>query len=301
MDSLTRIKAFVEVVEAQGYSPAARKMGRSKALLSKYVRELEDELGTLLINRTTRQFSLTEAGQRFFDSCLDILARIVEAQEIARSAGSGLGGTLRVSAPRAVSGNRLDQVLADFAVAYPDIRLEVHLDDRLVDLVEERFDVAIRIGKLDDSSLIARRLADNRVVICASPAFFAEHGKPDDPRQLAGMRAIVDTNFRGKSNWVFVGKDGNEFTVTVTPVMEVNDPLVARAAALRGVGIVAVPEFAVAEDIAEGRLETVFQDSLPTGAGFHAVYAHRRHVPAKVRVFVDFMAEWFRNDAKAGK
>jgi len=285
------MKAFVEVVENGGYSAAARKTGRSKALLSKYVRDLEDELQALLINRTTRTLSLTEAGQDYFESAIEIMQRIEEAKESVRQSGSGVGGTLRVAAPRSLApiGNIFP--IVEFAKTYPEIKLEVDFDDRVVDLVEERFDVAIRIGKLENSSLIAKRLGDNRLLYCASSAFLKKHGKPKEPRDLANMPCIVDTNWRGKNNWPFTGPDGQSFNQAVNSIMEVNDPEVGKRAALQGLGIAIVPEFVVLEEVKSGKLISILENYIAQGSGFYAVYPNRRHVPAKVRTFIDFMSK----------
>ncbi|MFZ1813469.1 MAG: LysR family transcriptional regulator [Rhizobiaceae bacterium] len=301
MDTLTRMQAFIEVVDAEGFSAAARKMGRSKALMSKYVRELEDELGTLLLNRTTRQFSLTEAGEIYYHSSNEILNRISDLQDSVREAGSGLKGRLRVSAPRSLTDMEIGLPIVEFAAEYPDISLEVTLDDRLVDLVEDGYDVAIRISRLSDSALIARKLAGFGLALCASPEFIEKHGKPNHPRDLPGFPAVVDTNWKGRANWIFLDDDKREITVTVNPVLEVNSPEVAKRAALAGLGLTMVPGFSVEDEIASGRLVSLMADRFPTGSGIFAVYPHRRHVPAKVRVFVDFMAKWFRlNSADMG-
>ena len=159
MDSLTRIRAFIDVVEAEGFSAAARRNGRSKALLSKYVRELEDDLGALLLNRTTRQFSLTEAGHTYYRSASDILKEIDNLADLVRETSRDLKGTVRVSAPRTFTDADIGQSMIDFAMENPEIKLEITSDDRFVDLVEEGFDVAIRITRLADSGLIARKLA----------------------------------------------------------------------------------------------------------------------------------------------
>ncbi len=202
MDTLTRMQAFIEVVDAEGFSAAARKLGRSKALMSKYVRELEDDLGILLLNRTTRQFSLTEAGQQYYDRAIDILRRIGDLQESVRETGSGLRGRLRVSAPRSLTDLEIGLPIVEFAAEYPEITLELNLDDRIVDLVEDAYDVAIRISRLTDSTLIAKKLADFRLVLCASPDFVEKHGRPQKPRDLLQFPAIVDTNWKGRNNWI---------------------------------------------------------------------------------------------------
>ncbi len=297
MDTFTRMQAFVEVVEEEGFSAAARKLGRSKALMSRYVRELEDDLGILLLNRTTRQFSLTEAGQQYYESAMDILRRLADMQETVRETGSGLRGRLRVSAPRSLTDLEIGLPFVEFAAEYPDITLELNLDDRIVNLVDEGYDVAIRISRLTDSALIARKLGYFRLVLCASPDFIATHGKPETPRDLVRFPAIVDANWKGRSNWIFLDEEGKEATTTVNAIFEVNSPEVAKRAALAGLGLTLSPEFSVEREIRDGSLISLLEDYIPTGGGVYAVYPHRRLVPAKVRVFVDFMAKWFRTNA----
>lgn len=288
------MKAFVAVVENEGFSAAARQLGRSKALISKYVRELEDELGALLINRTTRQLSLTSAGQTYYESALDILERVKIAGENVRDESKEASGTLRVTAPRSLGGSEAMLPLIEFAKAYPDIRLDVHLDDRLVDLVEDRFDVAIRVSKLPDSSLIAKKLTGNRLVYCASPAFLKKNGVPSSYKELAKLPCVVDTNWRSKENWPFVDAEGNEVMQKVNGVLFANDPELCKRAVLGDLGISMVPEFTIVKELREGTIVPILENATPSGNAFYAVYAHRRHVSTKVRVFVDFMTDWFK-------
>ncbi len=294
MDTLTRMRAFIEVVEAEGFSAAARKIGRSKALLSKYVRELEDELGALLLNRTTRQLSLTEAGHTYYKRASELVREIDSLAEAVRDSSGDVKGRIRISAPRSYSDSVIGRSLIDFAHEHPDIVLDISLDDRFVDLVEEGFDVAIRITRLQDSSLIARRLAPFSVRYCGSPELFAKYGKPATPQDLARIPCIIDTNVRWRHNWPFVRDNGETLSVAVSGPIEVNSPITTRAAAVAHLGVAPIPDFIAAEDIAAGRLESVLDDWTPKNTGIYAVYPHRRYLPAKVRVFVDYLAKWFR-------
>lgn len=294
MDTLTRMRAFIDVVDAEGFSAAGRKIGRSKALLSKYVRELEDELGALLLNRTTRQFSLTEAGHTYYRRATELVREIDSLADIVRDSSGDVRGRIKLSAPRTFADAAIGQALIDFAVAFPEIVLDIQLDDRFVDLVEEGFDLAIRISRLDDSSLIARRLAPFAVRLCASPALISRVGSPSRPQDLANLPCVIDTNGRWLSNWPFRGDGDENFTVTVSGPIEINSPLATRAAALAGLGFSICPDFIVEEDIAAGRLIPLLDSYLPTGGGIYAVYPHRRYQPAKVRVLMDFLAAWFR-------
>jgi DNA-binding transcriptional LysR family regulator len=294
MDTLTRMRAFIDVVEAEGFSAAARKIGRSKALLSKYVRELEDELGALLLNRTTRQFSLTEAGHTYYGRASEIIREIDSLQETVRESAGDVRGRIKVSAARTFADAPIGQSLIDFAKEHPDITLEIHLDDRFVDLVEEGFDLAVRISRLENSSLIARRLAPFSVTLCASPELISQRGMPDRPQDLAKLPCLIDTNSRYLSNWPFLSESGEPISVSVAGPIEVNSPMAARAAAFSGLGFVLLPGFIAAPDIAAGRLVPVLTGRIPTGGGIFAVYPHRRYLPAKVRVLVDFLVQWFK-------
>ncbi len=293
------MQAFVDIVEQQGFSAAARKVGRSKALMSKYVRELEDELGILLLNRTTRQFSLTEAGEVFHKSALEILQKVGDLQDTVREAGKGHKGRLRISAPRSLTDLEIGLPIVEFAAAYPDITIDMNLDDAMVDMVEEGYDVAIRISQLTDSSLIAKKLSDFRLVLCASPEFIKQHGAPKTPHDLGDVPCIVDTNMMRRANWCFLDEKGTEISVPVRGNIEVNSPEVTRRAALAGLGMTLVPEFAIEQELKSGALISLLEEYIPSGGGIYAVYPHRRHVPGKVRVFVDFLAQWFKEKRKS--
>jgi DNA-binding transcriptional LysR family regulator len=290
------MRAYKDVVEAEGYSAAARRIGRSKALLSKYVRELEDELSTLLINRTTRQFSLTEAGHAYYARVVSILRDIDDLQDSVRQNSGDISGRIRLSAPRTLADSVLGQSLIDFASANTDIHLDISLDDRFVDLVEEGFDMAIRIADLDDSGLIARRLAPFTVSVYASPELLARVGTPKSPSSLADMPCVVDTNGRSRNVWSFVDHAGERTSFSVKPVIEANSPEVMRRAAISGIGFAFVPDIIAVADVAAGRLVRLFHDEVPNNRAIYAVYPHRRYLPQRVRTFVDFLANWMKRE-----
>jgi DNA-binding transcriptional LysR family regulator len=295
MDTLTRMRAFIDVVEAEGFSAAARKIGRSKALLSRYVRELEDDLGALLLNRTTRQFSLTEAGHTYYKRASEIVREIDSLADAVRDSSGDVRGRIKLSASRTFADAPIGQSLIDFAKAHPDIVLEIDLDDRFVDLVEEGFDLAIRISRLESSSLIARRLAPFSIRLCASPELVAKCGEPGKPQDLATLPCIIDTNGRYRANWPFKGEEGEAISVAVSGPMEVNSPLAARAAAVAGLGFAILPDFIAEPALESGNLVSMLDERILPGGGIFAVYPHRRYLPAKVRVFVDFLVHWFRS------
>ncbi|QND48308.1 LysR family transcriptional regulator [Rhizobium lusitanum] len=294
MDTLTRIRAFIDVVEAEGFSAATRKTGRSKALLSKYVRELEDDLGALLLNRTTRQFSMTEAGHTYYRTASDILKEIDNLADLVRENNQQLKGRLRVSVPRTFVDADVGQSLIDFAKENPDLSLDIAADDRFVDLIEEGFDVAVRVTKLEDSGMIARKISDFRIHLCATQEFLDRYPALEHPSDLARVPFIIDSNTRSQGNIRFVDADSSTFNVAISGTLEVNSPHATLRAALAGLGVAVVPDFIGRKAIESGQLLTLFNDYLPTDRGIYAVYPHRRYLPAKVRVFVDYLHNWFR-------
>lgn len=291
MDNFARMRAFVAVVDAGGFSAAGRRDGRSKALLSKHVAELEERLGIRLINRTSRKFSLTEAGRSYHREAADILARVDALEEAVREAHLGPRGHLRVAAPRTLGDGIVSRLVMAFLEREADITIELSLEDRFVDIVEEGFDVAIRVAELADSSLIARRLAPFRMVVCARPDVAAA-ARVARPADLSERPCIVDTNTRTRRNWPFA-EDGERTTVQVAGRVEANSPMATREAALAGIGYARIPHAVVAGDLAAGRLVAVLEAFEPGTSAVWAVYPHRRHLSGKVRAFVDFLVERF--------
>lgn len=302
MDTLTRMRAFIDVVEAEGFSAAARKIGRSKALLSKYVRELEDELGSLLLNRTTRQFSLTESGHTYFHRASELIREIDTLQETVRDASGDVRGRIKISAPRTLADTAYGEAFVEFALAYPDIIMDLRLDDRFVDLVEEGFDLAIRVTRLEDSSMIAKRLAPFSMVLCASPALLAKNPKLSSPAELSNLPCVLDTNSRSLANWHFESETGASISVAVKARFEVNSPFPARQAAVAGLGFVLLPDFVAAAELRAGTLVHVLPAFKVGSLGaINAVYPHRRYLPVKVRTLVDFLANWFKKHDRTGQ
>jgi DNA-binding transcriptional LysR family regulator len=297
MDTLTRMRTFVEVVDAGGFSAAARKVGRSKALVSKYVKELEDELGTRLMNRTTRRLSLTELGQAYYRDAGEILQRVDDLQDMVRDRHGEPTGLLRVAAPRTSGDGLVGVATMAFVAAHPAIKLDLRLEDRLVDLVDEGFDCAIRITELQDSSLIARKLTDYRFVTVVRPDVAASVGRPMQPADLADLPCVIDSNMRSRFTWRFM-IDGERHSVQVRGRVEVNSPTAVRLAVLAGLGYGCVPWTMIREDVAQGRLEVVLSRYELTTAGIYIVYPHRRHLSAKIRAFVDFMVDWFEQHSR---
>jgi DNA-binding transcriptional LysR family regulator len=292
MDKLTGMAVFARVVEARSFSAAATQLGMSRSAVSKAIAGLEDRLGARLLNRTTRRLALTEIGQAFYERCARIVAEAEEAELAVSRLQATPRGTLRVAAPVSFGTLHLAPALPDFMVRHPDLRVEIDLADRIVDLIEEGYDLALRIAALPDSSLVARRIADNHMVVCAAPSYWRRRGRPSEPRELAQHACITYAYHRTPNEWPFAGPDGR-FTVRVDGPLMSNNGDLSLAAALAGLGVVALPCFLCGSDLAAGRLEQVLGAWMPPPTGIHAVYPHGRHLSAKVRAFVDFLVERF--------
>lgn len=289
---LARIRAFVQVFDAGGFSSAARQHGRSKALLSKYVTDLEDYLGVRLMNRTTRKLSLTEAGEAYYREASQLLAQLDDLDASILDQTTAPRGLLRVSAPRNFGEMILAPAIYTFLASYPEVSLDLRLEDRFVDLVDEGIDVALRISAAQDSSLIARKIVDMAHSVVASPAYLKARGTPKVPEDLRHHAAIVDTNLSGQANWRFL-VDNATVSVHVDGPVRVNSPLSARDAALADLGIALLPGYLADPVIASGRLVRVLEGYLQTGSSLQAVYPHRRHLAGKVRALIDHLVAWF--------
>lgn len=292
MDHLTGMAVFAKVVETGTFTGAARAMGLSKGAVSKQIAKLEDRLGARLLNRTTRRSSLTEVGAAFYERCRRIVAEAEEAELAVTRLHAEPRGTLRVNLPMSFGMIHMAYALPDFMAAYPEISLDVTLDDRVVNVVDEGYDVVIRITELPDSSLIARRIAPFRIATCASPAYWDAHGRPRHPDDLRGHACLLYSYLSNLNEWRYRGPDG-PFAVRVDGPMRGNNGDLLRSAAVAGRGVVRSPTFIVGCDLVEGRLEQVLAEYEDDDRGIYAVYPHNRHLSAKVRAFVDFMAKRF--------
>ncbi len=296
MDKLACIRAFVTVVEGGGFSEAARRMGVSKALISKQVGQLEDHLDLRLLHRTTRKVTPTSSGQAYFDQCRPLLAEFDELDSVMRSSSINPTGELHVAAPVTFAEMHLMPVVSRYASRYPDVTVKLDLTDRFVDLVEERIDLAIRIGELSDSSLVARKLGEASMQLCASAEYLAEHGEPVEPGQLADHWCVLDSNYPGGNNWK-LGSGDNPVSVEVKPRLIVNNARAGRELVRAGHGIGLLPSFAIADDIKKGRLQRLLPEYASEAIGIYAVYQHRKHLSAKTRLFIEEMNRYFQADA----
>lgn len=294
MDRVTAMLVFAQVVNEASFSGAARRLGLSKSSVSKHVTQLEGRLGAQLLHRTTRRLSLTEVGRAFYERCAQIVREVEEAELEVGRAHALPQGLLRVNAPMSFGQLHVAPAIAEFLRHYPKIRVEMVLDDRVVNTIEGGFDVTIRVAPLlADSSLIARRLAPNRVVVCGAPQYLARCGVPRLPADLAHHDCLLYTYLASRDAWSFAERDGTA-SVMVSGSLRANNGDVLRLAALAGLGLVQLPSFIVGADLARGALETVLVDYEDRSTAIWALYSPTRHLSTKVRAFVDFLSQRFR-------
>jgi len=289
MDKLTRIKAFTLVVETGSFSAASDRMGISRAAASKYVSQLEAQLGARLLNRTTRRVSATESGRMYFERCKEMLHLMDEADDMVTGLSGTPRGTLRISAPSVFANRHLMPLLGEFSHLYPEVKMEIMVSERLIDLVDEGYDMAIRIAYQHDPELIARRLTSCKHVLIASPAYLKTAPTLKEPADLQ-QHACMLYSFTQNNTWP-LEKDGKEYPVKISPVITSNDPDVLLEAAIAGMGITIMPTFIAYEAIRNGQLQTVLNDHTLLNLDIHAVYASRHYLPAKIRTFIDFLKE----------
>ncbi len=290
MDRFLEMQTFSAVVDAGSFVKAAEVLGLSKAATSRHVAELEARLGARLLHRTTRKLSLTDEGQVFHARCKELLAGVDEAELELRSRSAAASGLLRINAPVTFGNLHLAPLWGAFRQLHPQVALDITLSDRVVDLVEEGFDVAIRIASLPSSTLVSKRLARTRIVLCASPAYLAAHGTPQHPAELAEHAVIAYSYWASKDEWHFDGPDG-AVSAKTRPCMHTNSGDTCRAAALAHQGIILQPTFLVGADLAAGTLVELMPQYRSRVMDIHAVYPTRKHVPPKVRALVAFLAE----------
>ena len=293
MDRMASIATFTKVVGTGSFSAAARQMQVSQALVTKQIQELESWLGARLLNRTTRRLSLTEVGTTFYERAGRILEAVEEAKDAAGALQTVPRGRLRINAPLSFGLLHLAPVLTDFLKRYPDVSVELLVNDRLVDLLEGEFDVGVRIGRLRDSSLIARRIGPIQLAVCAAPEYLARHGEPRTPEDLAKHDCLEYTYFESRGEWRLLNPKGDEIVVPVSGRYLANNADVLRTTAIAGGGVILLPTFIVGDDLRAGRLVRLLPDYPPPEQGLHALYPPGRHLSAKVRSFVDFLVARF--------
>jgi DNA-binding transcriptional LysR family regulator len=293
MDKFTEMQTLVTVVELGSFVKAADALSLSKAAVSRHLGQLEARLGVRLLHRTTRRLSLTEEGEVFYARCKALLTEVDEAEAEVTERGGEAVGQVRINAPLTFGILHLAELWGAFKAIHPRVSLDVTLADRVIDLVEEGYDLAVRIGQLPGSSLIARKLATTRLVLCASPQYLAHAGTPGHPDELAQQATLAYSYFEHGDEWPFEGPDGT-VTVKVRPTMRTNNGDTCRVGALLHQGIVLQPTFLVGPDIEAGRLVEVLPRYRSLEMDIQAVYPTRKHVSPKVRLLIDFLVESFQ-------
>jgi DNA-binding transcriptional LysR family regulator len=287
MDRLISERMFVTVLETGSFAAAAQRLGTSSGQASKLVSKLEAELGVRLLHRTTRSLAATEAGQTYFDRLRGLLDEFDALDTEIRNAALLPRGKIRLSAPLSFGTIRLAPRLADFAKAYPEIALDVHFSDRLVNLVDEGFDMAVRVGKPRDTTLIARKLCSSQLIVAASPAYLAARGVPQTPQDLTGHNCLIDTNYRDPHRWMFAQNQ----RVAVDGRLTFSNASACMVAAEAGLGIASSPDFVLADSLASGRLVRLLGAYEEPPMGVFALYPSGRHLALKMRMLIDFLVQ----------
>ena len=299
MDTLDGLKTVVAVVETNSFTAASDRLGISKALVSKYVGEVENQLGIRLFNRTTRQLALTDSGRRYYEQAIILLEQFSAMVDNVTGEQTAPRGLLRISAPVTFGEMRLAPLLPKFIALYPDLTIELVLTNGAIDMLEEGIDVRLRIGGVDDSNMIARHLTNFPLVLSASPNYVQANGLPITPEQLGEHQCIIDSNFRVGKQWPFISPKGQAETINVQSGVAVNSPQAVREIAIADGGIAMTPNFIVEDALADGRLLRVLPEYTTLEFGLFAIYPHRKYVAKKVRCFIDFVLEQFSKQSSA--
>lgn len=293
MDSLDLIRTFQEVARRGSFSGAARALDASKANVSKYIAELERRLGVRLFNRSTRSVSLTDAGRLLLERSNPLLDLFEQARDEVQGRARAPSGRLRLTAAHGLSDTELPDLLAEFMARHPAVQLSLHMTNRMVDLVEEGLDLALRVGRIEDAAVIVRRLQRVEFVVAAAPAYWEQRGRPRQPQDLSGHDALVYSMLGPHPEWRFE-LEGRRLTVPVQPRMDATDTAPLVAAALRGMGVVCLPRLLIERELADGRLEAVLADCSPRDVWLHAAYTQRRHNSAALQALLSFLEERWR-------
>lgn len=292
MDQLRQMSIFAKVAETGSFSATARALGVSNSVVSKYVSGLEEKLGVTLIQRNTRRLVLTDIGLGYLDRCRRILSDVEEADLAATNEHAQPRGTLRINSALSFGLRHLGPAISQYGSAYPDVTVEIVLDDRRVDIMEEAYDLAIRIGELEDSSLIARRFASVRRHCLAAPSYLEKHGTPSHPRELEDHNCLIYGRGGWVEPWLVEGPDG-EILIDSKGNLFCNAGDLLLEAAVEGAGIISMPDFIVWDSVKDGKLIPILKDYLFPEVGVYAVYPPTRHLSAKIRTFVDHVVDYF--------
>lgn len=291
MDKLTSMNVFVRVARGGSFASGARELGISRAMATKHIMQLEGSLGTRLFNRTTRSLSLTDVGASYLERCQQVLLDVEEMEAAVTHLQTEPRGLLKISAPPVIGATHIARAVAEFLKIHPDLTIDMILQSSPGDLIDEGIDIAIYLGAMDDTSMVARKLASSSLVVCGSPEYLAKNGIPKTPEDLLTHSCLVNWAIAPRNKWQFKSEAGFK-VINVSGRMQSNAAHTIRIAAINGLGLVMLPIYVVGNDIEKGALKVVLENySLPP-LDIHAVYPHRKYLSAKVRGFIDFLQEW---------
>ena len=300
MDTLQGMRVFVAVADQQSFTRGARRLGMSTKLASKYVRQLEERLGAQLFNRTTRRVSLTETGRAYRERCVPLLDQFDELEDVVQARQSELAGSIRITAPTGFGSRELVQAIEPFQRANPKVSIQLQLSDHHVGIIDEGIDLAVRFGDLRDSSLVARKLMDMRLVVIASPAYLEEHGRPDHPNALATHNCLLQLTTADPTTWTFV-IDDEAIAVRVSGSFRANSPRAVAYMAAGSLGIGRCPYYTAKPFLEQNTLEILFAEREVDATTLYAVYPPNRHLTARIRALIDHLADWFARDRRSGQ
>jgi DNA-binding transcriptional LysR family regulator len=292
IDMMKAMQAFVAVIDKGNFVSAAEMLDTSTAAISRQISGLESHLGARLMHRTTRRLSLTDAGQEFYSRSQAILNDVAEAEAVVGEQVLQPKGTLRISAPLSYGIHRLGPLLTEFRKRYPELQLDIDLSDRVVDLANEGIDVALRISRSLTSQLIARKLHDIPMVVCASPTYLKQHGTPQTPDDLTQHEILNYSYLSTGDNWSFTHKNGDEITIRVHPQVHATNGDILKLLALTNGGVICQPNFILEKELENGSLTHLLKDWSMDPFSLYALYLSRKHLSAKVRAFIDYMVEF---------
>lgn len=295
MDTVECMRTFVAVAAQESFTGGARQLGISTKLASKYVARLEERLGVQLFNRTTRSVSLTDTGRAYWQRCVPLLDQLDEMEGVVQARHSELAGPIRITAPTGFGSRELVQATGAFQLAHPKVRIEMRLSDQHVAIIDEGFDLAVRFGALQDSTLVARKLKDMRIVVVASPDYLKQHGEPSHPQSLSTHNCLMQLTSAEPNNWKF-RIDGELISVRVDGSFSANSPRSVVHMAAGGLGIGRCPHYAAVPFLQSGALKLLFEVQEPDRSTLYAVYPPSRHLTARIRALIDHLADWFSED-----
>lgn len=293
MDKLTSMSVFVRVAKAGSFAGGASELGISRAMATKHIMQLEGSLGTRLFNRTTRSLNLTDVGASYLERCQQVLLDVEEMEAAVTHLQTEPRGVLKISAPPVIGATHITRAVAAFLKIHPDLTVDLILQSSPGDLIDDGIDIAIYLGDLDDTSMVARKLASSSMVVCGSPDYLAKHGIPYTPEDLYNHSCLVNWASAPRNKWQFKSKTGYT-TINVSGRMQSNVADANRIAAVNGLGLVMLATYVVGRDIEKGKLIAVLEDYAPPPLDIHAVYPHRKYLSAKVRRFLDFLQTWLQ-------